>query len=112
MFIRFCQDEKPHTSHVYVKHWVKAELPLLPDHIAKKLPDEWDSPYQCKGLKLPGKTWAESLGIKVPKNAPGGQRLISPNLYSSGRRSSPQNTNEIDYEGFHDNDGFRKSRDD
>lgn len=58
--------------------------------------------------KLPGKTLAESLGLDIPENAPGGQRLAY--VAGEGTQRSTRGhrmSNEIEYEGFHDNDAFR-----
>jgi len=105
MFYRPCPILDSHTPHEYVKHWRLKDLPTLPNPEA--YPEEWDVTYRCKGFKEPGKTWAESLGIEVPADAPGGQPLVGGPYRSKGDR---QNINEIDYEGFFDTDAFRRSQ--
>lgn len=104
LFVRKCGETTPHTSHVYVKRWRLVDLPLLPQ--PERYPAEWDSRYSCPGLKLPGKTWHESLGLAIPANAPGGQRIAGA---LPGPRRSRQNANQIDYEGFYDTDAHRGS---
>lgn len=100
-FIRWCRNSESHTGHEYVKHWVRDELPLL--HQPERYPVEWDSMYACRGVKLPGKTWAESLGIDVPADAPGGQRIGRLIRSPSGL---PQNRVNIQYDGFYDTDAY------
>ena len=55
--------------------------------------------------KLPGKTLAESLGLEIPDNAPGGQKLPLPRLASSApNRAKSQNIGNVEYDGFYDED--------
>lgn len=59
--------------------------------------------------KQPGKTLAESLGIDVPDDAPGGARL--PHVLSEGgQRTTARRADAayIEYEGFSDVDGYRR----
>jgi hypothetical protein len=57
--------------------------------------------------KLPGKTLAESLGLTIPDDAPGGQPLASPVLIpAASGASKPQNVTNLDYDGFHDTDAY------
>jgi len=106
LFIRQCSSKESHTRHTYVKHWRLVDLPKLPH--PERYPESWDVTYLCQGLKLPGKTWAESLGITVPADAPGGQKLFTLPA-RTGLSGHKQNGVEQDYEGFHDNDAFRKA---
>ena len=60
--------------------------------------------------KLPGKTLAESLGIDVPDDAPGGRPLV-PFAGGSGKvsqRTNPGAREAIaqEYDGFTDVDGY------
>lgn len=60
--------------------------------------------------KLPGKTLAESLGIEVPDDAPGGARIDT--LVAEGAQRSTRGARiaqSIDYDGFHDVDGYGRS---
>ena len=106
MFVRFCQNPEPHTAHVYVKRWRLADLPLLRN--PERYPAEWDARYSCPGLKLPGKTWAESLGLVIPDSAPGGQRIVSRVEIIRGGRL---NRSRIDYDGHFDTDAYGRSDD-
>lgn len=36
--------------------------------------------------KKPGLTLWESLGLDIPKNAPGGSRILAPSVYNSSKR--------------------------
>lgn len=57
--------------------------------------------------KLPGKTLAESLGIQVPADAPGGQAI--PVIVNEGAQRSSrarQSANEAGYSGFGDYDAW------
>lgn len=103
-FVRFCKDDEPHTGHAYIKHWCLVDLPLLRE--PERYPAEWDSTYRCPGLKRPGETWAESLGIVVPDSAPGGQPIGRP---LSSFRGSGQNRANIEYDGFFDTDAYGRS---
>lgn len=51
MFSRRCASEVAHDPHTYTQHWVKSELPLLPDHVAEQLSNEWDVVYNCPGIE-------------------------------------------------------------
>ena len=54
MFIRRCDNELPHESHPYQKHWDKAELTMMPKSILDRIPyDEWDANYSCPGIEQP-----------------------------------------------------------
>lgn len=58
--------------------------------------------------KKPGMTLAESLGIEVDPKAPGGSSIG--HLARTGDQRSTRGHkvgNEIEYEGFHDVDGYR-----
>ena len=61
-----------------------------------------------RASKRPGLTVAESLGIEVPANAPGGQK-IAPPMPQAQRHSGAvrgERHVEIDYDGFVDRDGW------
>ena len=102
LFVRKCRNPEPHTSHEYVKRWRLVDLPTLPQ--PERYPPEWDARYHCPGLKLPGKTWAESLGLDIPANAPGGQPIGRTLPRLPGGR---QNAAMIEYDGIYDVDGHR-----
>lgn len=53
MFIRFCGETERHTSHTYIKHWSRGDIPDdMPSLVhLDELPNEWDSPYRCLGSK-------------------------------------------------------------
>ena len=61
-----------------------------------------------RAAKLPGLTVAESLGIEVPANAPGGQKLAPPMPQAQRHSGSVRGERhvEIDYDGFVDRDGW------
>lgn len=60
--------------------------------------------YHIKDLrKQPGKTIAESLGIKVAPDAPGGQRVAPPTSITV----RPQH-HDGEYDGFVDVDGYNR----
>jgi hypothetical protein len=60
--------------------------------------------------KIPGKTLAESLGLEIPDNAPGGQRMAPPTVSNSQRSTRGHKVGtEHEYEGFHDNDAYRRN---
>lgn len=57
--------------------------------------------------KPPGLTLAEALGIEVPENAPGGQRIAPPvGGERLGSRESRRRADAIAYDGFHDVDAY------
>lgn len=60
----------------------------------------------------PGATLAEALGIDVPKNAPGGARVLPASAGSSANRrahESGQWSQNDEYDGFGDLDGWTKA---
>lgn len=61
-----------------------------------------------RAAKRPGLTVAESLGIEVPANAPGGQKLYDPapraQVHSGSERANRHT--DIDYDGFVDRDAW------
>lgn len=60
--------------------------------------------------KIPGKTLAESLGIRVPDNAPGGQALLPHPEQGAQRSTRGHKTGaELDYDGFADLDGYGRA---
>lgn len=69
---------------------------------------EQDRTVYRTAYKKPGMTLAESLGIEVDPKAPGGSSMGS--LARTGDQRSTRGHkvgNEIEYEGFHDVDGYR-----
>lgn len=61
--------------------------------------------------KPPGMTLAEALGLDVPDDAPGGQKLEAPVGGSSGRSTRLRQTGiDIEYDGFVDIDGYNSPR--
>lgn len=63
-----------------------------------------------EAYKRPGMTLAESLGIDVPDNAPGGQKMASLSS-AQGQRSSKgrQSHNEMNVSGFGDYDALNSA---
>lgn len=59
--------------------------------------------------KPPGMTLAESLGIDVPDNVPGGSALsMAEGQQGSSRRRDSMST-ELEYQGFHDVDAYGRA---
>lgn len=65
--------------------------------------------WNARAYKKPGMTLAESLGIRVPDDAPGGQRVPHPGTRARGGKI--QNGVNVDYDGFHDVDGYGRDYD-
>ena len=60
--------------------------------------------------KLLGKTLAESLGIQVPDDAPGGQALLPHPEQGAQRSTRGHKTGaELAYDGFADLDGYGRN---
>ncbi|WP_025157239.1 hypothetical protein [Leifsonia aquatica] len=60
--------------------------------------------------KKPGLTLAESLGLDIPDNAPGGQPLRSPNGTGLNRLSErARRASAIMESGFYDLDAYQRS---
>lgn len=59
--------------------------------------------------KPPGLTVAEALGIEVPKNAPGGQRIGTPTSSPVRKSIRGERDAELDYDGFADIDGYGRA---
>ena len=61
-----------------------------------------------RAAKQPGMTVAESLGIEVPANAPGGHRITPPapraQRHSGSERAARET--DLDYDGFVDRDAW------
>jgi hypothetical protein len=101
-----------YTRAAYVEDMNKGEYGGPMSNLARFLPREGyeqdEACYKVREERLPGKTLAESLGIEVDPKAPGGQKMGY-----SGRAGDQSNTrgrqihNELNYEGFHDNDAYR-----
>lgn len=73
---------------------------------------DWGMGYLCENCgerwREPGKTLAESLGMEVPKNAPGGKKL---GPAAGDKRTSRRAYHDAEYEGFADVDGFNRPLD-
>lgn len=56
--------------------------------------------------RKPGVTLAESLGIDVPTNAPGGAKVAAPSIRPARRTGFDAWATSEEYEGFSDPDGW------
>lgn len=60
--------------------------------------------------KKPGMTLAESLGLDIPADAPGGQPMLPPAGYAEvGRSESARRHQDLRDEGFYDLDAYGRA---
>ena len=60
--------------------------------------------------KKPGMTLAESLGLDIPDDAPGGQPLVAPAGYlAQGASERARRGSELRSEGFYDLDAYGRA---
>lgn len=60
--------------------------------------------------KKPGMTLAESLGLAIPDDAPGGQPMVSPAVHlASGASERARRGSEIRDAGFYDLDAYGRA---